>query len=243
MLTWPKPCRNMRIYITGVSGGLGKALAIEFLKRGHAIVGIGRNNSIVHPNYSFVFCDLGNLDEVSKIGFQAHEEGCVLINNAGIVGPIMRISDQIANDVKEVVNVNTIAPMLLCQQFLQQLPFKKRIIILNISSGAANRPIPSWATYCASKIALDRFSETIQIEEKEKGRDLAIYSVAPGVVNTNMQTQIRAASQNDFSSLSKFKELYSKNELQNTEQVAQRLADLVFCPFDGQVVRSIKAVE
>jgi benzil reductase ((S)-benzoin forming) len=232
----------MRVYITGVSGGLGKALAHEFLKRGNIVVGIGRNSSIVHPDYSFLNCDLTNLQAITKIRFQGNEEGCILINNAGLVGPIKRISDQHPKDVTDVMNVNIIAPMLLCQQFLQQLSSQTRKIILNISSGAANRPIPSWATYCASKIALDRFSETILLEEQEKGREMVIYSVAPGVVNTNMQSQIRSASQNDFSSISKFSELYLRNQLQDPEEVAQRLADLLFRPFDGQVVRSIATV-
>jgi hypothetical protein len=54
-----------------------------------------------------------------------------------------------------------------------------------------------------------------------------------------MQSQIRSANQNDFSSVSKFSELYLSNQLQDPEEVAQRLADLLFRPFDGQVVRSI----
>lgn len=229
----------MRVYITGVSGGIGRALALTFLERGYSVSGIGRHSTIVHPHYSFTACDLSDLRAVAEFCFETSENGCVLINNAGIIGPQKRISDQKSDDLLNVMNVNILAPMLLCRQFLVQVPAEFKTVIINISSGAANRPIPSWATYCASKIALDRFSETIQLEEKEKGRDIAVYSVAPGIVNTSMQAEIRSADPDHFSSLKLFQERYENNELLAPEEVAEKLMQLLTNPFDGRVVRNV----
>ena len=159
----------MHIYITGVSKGLGKEFVDYFLSTGNTVTGIGRSHSFDHPNFSFIQCDLSNLNEVKSVQFDCKENEVVLINNAGVIGNIQRISDQHESDIQEVMTVNTISPMILCQEFLRQTALEKTLTIINISSGAANRPIPSWAAYCSSKIAMDRFSETIYLEEHEKG--------------------------------------------------------------------------
>lgn len=230
----------MKIYITGVSKGIGKALVEEFLAKGEHVVGIGRSHTFDHANFTFIQCDLRNLEEVKKIVFSSDENDVMLINNAGVIGNIKRISDQEAPDMEEVMTVNSLTPMHLMHQFLRQLPISSTLTILNISSGAANRPIPSWASYCASKIALDRFSEAIYLEEKEKNRDLRIYSVAPGVIDTPMQEKIRSSSHSDFSSLNNFINLKDKQELQSPEETVNKLIRLLNLPYDGQVLRSLK---
>jgi benzil reductase ((S)-benzoin forming) len=230
----------MKVYITGVSKGLGKALAEHFLLEGNSVIGIGRGHSIQHPNFSFIHCDLRKLDEVKKITFESDESGLMLINNAGVIGNIERVSDQEFSDIEEVMTVNSLAPMYLCQRLLRQMPLDQKISILNISSGAANRAIPSWAAYCASKSALDRFSETIYLEEVEKGREIAIYSVAPGVIDTAMQEKIRSTDPSDFSSLPNFVALNENAELQSTEQTVAKMDQLLKLPFNGKVISSLK---
>lgn len=233
----------MKIYITGVSKGIGKALAEHFLSMGHTVVGIGRSHVIVHPNFSFIQRDLSRLEEVKKIEFSSDENEVMLINNAGVIGNIKRVSDQESPDMEEVMTVNTLTPMYLIHQFLRQLPESATLTILNISSGAANRPIPSWAAYCASKIALDRFSETVYLEEKEKNRDLRIYSIAPGVIDTSMQEKIRSTAPNDFSSLNNFVAMKENHELQSVETTVTKLMKLLDLPYNGQVVRSLKELD
>lgn len=233
----------MKIYITGVSKGIGKALAEHFLATENQVVGIGRGHNIEHERFSFVHCELRKLEEVKRIKFESESEEVMLINNAGVIGNIQRVSDQETPDMEEVMTVNTLAPMYLCQQFLKQLPASKNLTILNISSGAANRPIPSWASYCASKIAMDRFSETIYLEEKEKNRNIRVYSVAPGVIDTSMQVKIRATDPADFSSLNNFIELNEKHELQSLETTVTKLVQLLDMPYTGQVIRSLKELD
>jgi benzil reductase ((S)-benzoin forming) len=230
-----------KVYVTGVSRGLGKAVAEKFLKEGYLVVGIGRSSNVDHINYSFVACDLSLQSDIDKIQFDATSEEVILINNAGQIGHIERISDQKQPDFEEVMQVNTLAPMYLSWSCLQQV--KGAIKIVNISSGAASRAIPGWAAYCASKAALDRFSETIQLEEKEKGRDVKIWSVAPGVIDTAMQEKIRSASVESFSSLDTFLDLKKNDELTNPQVTADKLFRLIVQEEIDRVVCSLREIE
>jgi benzil reductase ((S)-benzoin forming) len=231
----------MHIYITGVSSGIGEALAKKYLSEGHFVTGIGRGHSIQHPNFSFQSLDLMDVKAVQSFQFDLSQDSLVLINNAGQIGAIQRISEQTESDIEAVMTVNTIAPMLLCQQFLKQVPLTTPQTIVNISSGAANRAIPAWASYCASKIALDRFSETIDLEEKERGRNLRVFSIAPGVIDTPMQEKIRAASATDFSSHANFVQLKKANDLTTAEQTATKICLLIENASNDCVIQTLKA--
>lgn len=217
----------MHVFITGISGGLGLALAHEFLAKGAIVTGIGRTNSINHPNYSFLNCDLSDLTQVVCLDLGKIDQDAILINNAGIIGNIQRLSDQEHPDVEAVMNINALAPMLLSAKFMRSTSSDIAATIVNISSGAARRAIPSWASYCASKAAIDRFSETFYFEEKEKGRKIRVYAVAPGVIDTNMQTTIRTTNAVDFSSIERFKDLKSTNSLKSPQATAAEIYQLV----------------
>ena len=217
----------MHIFITGISKGLGKEFVDYFLIAGHQVTGIGRSHSFDHPNFTFIQCDLSNVNEVKSIKFNSKENELVLINNAGVIGNIKRVSEQNESDIEEVMTVNAISPMILCQEFLRQTTCDHKLTIINISSGAANRPIPSWAAYCSSKIALDRFSETIYLEELEKGRNIKVFAVAPGVIDTPMQEKIRSTNKVDFSSLDNFRSLHENGELTSTNDAVNKLVKLI----------------
>lgn len=233
----------MRVYITGVSKGLGKALAEHYLSEGNFVTGIGRHHNFDHPNFSFIHCELRKIEEVLKVTFSTLDEEIILINNAGIIGNIQRLSEQERPDILEVMTVNTLAPMYLCHQFLRQTPTLSKLTIVNISSGAAINPIPSWASYCASKSAIDRFSETIQLEELEKGRNVRVLSVAPGVIDTNMQVEIRSANVENFSKVRNFIELQERSELLSTKDVVRKLVKLLNTKDIEHVVCSLKTIE
>jgi len=232
----------MHVFITGISSGIGKAFLEYYLKQDVIVTGIGRNNPQLKGNYSFLECDFSNLSKVKALSLKSEDDELLLINNAGTIGAIKRVSDQHVSDLDEVMTVNAIAPMLLCQKIIQENPGKK-ISLLNISSGAANRAIPSWASYCSSKIALDRFSETLQLEEEEKKSNIRVYSVAPGVVDSKMQEKIRSAAPVDFSSLTNFKLLHENNELLQPYLVVSKLVSLLTKEDKTHVIYSLKDLE
>lgn len=213
----------MQIFITGVSKGLGEALAKLYLNKGFDVCGIGRKSNIKHRKFSFMYCDLSHHDEVENLmlDFKSNTE-ILLINNAGIIGEIKRISDQEKDFSQELFQINTIAPIQLIRKFsLVSAEYKCKLTVLNISSGAGRRAIPSWANYCASKAALDLFSECYQIEEYEKNSGNKIFSLAPGVIDTEMQEVIRSSKAENFSSRDNFVQLKNENNLKSPNEVAE----------------------
>lgn len=232
---------NKTAIITGVSRGLGKALAEAFLEADYKVIGIGRQADISHANFSFLQLDLG--DHAAVEAFKLPEidaDEVILINNAGILGEVKRVSATESDHAGQVMQVNVVAPMQLTAKAARLCGDSIPFTLVNISSGAGKRPIPSWAAYCASKAALDLFSETFLLEERELGRNTRVYAFAPGVVDTDMQQNIRTTDASDFSSVETFRDLKENNELADASQVAQKLLALLNKPYDGKVICSAR---
>lgn len=232
------------IYIvTGISRGLGFAIAKELLDKRLKVIGIGRSNRIQHPNLQFIKCDLSSSKDREALKFEEFTEPVTLINNAGILGEIGRVSQMKSiSNLAEVLEVNTIAPLELTKKIYSAVKNKENFTLVNVSSGAANRSIPSWAAYCASKAALNMLSEIFYLEELELGNYIKVYAVAPGVIDTGMQEQIRSTNQNDFSSVNKFVELKNNGELFSPEEAAKRLLNLLELKYTGDVFYDLRTI-
>lgn len=234
---------NKLIIITGVSSGIGYALTQLFLSKGEKVIGIGRRNSIQHANFHFIEKDLSNTTDFSFLTpFINESKEILLINNAAIIGNLERISEQTHTDVVEVMQTNTIAPILLIQSVIRHFSLDLPLTILNISSGAAQRPIPACASYCASKAALDMYAQTIYLEETERGRNIKMYCVSPGVVDTDMQLKMRSVSSANFSSAETYKTLKENNELQNPKQIAKKIMCLLEKKYSGEIIYSLRDI-
>jgi benzil reductase ((S)-benzoin forming) len=223
---------NKVAYITGSSSGLGKALAELLLDHDYVVIGIARTASIEHANYQHVFLDLANLDEVAAFKFEVEAEEVLLINNAGMIGEIAPVGQTTPTSLQEIGNVNIIAPQILMNSFLATFLTKStKGHIVNISSGAGKNPIDSWAAYCASKAALDLFSQTVALEFQLNGNHMwNIHSIAPGVVDTPMQAHIRNTSPENFKSLNRFIELKQNGDLVSPEKTALKIFTLINHP-------------
>lgn len=225
--------QNKLAFVTGVSSGIGEALAKKLLSLNYRVNGIGRSCTIEHANFSFQNLDLSNTNAVKNFEFEPNVVGEVLlVNNAGIVGEIGPIGDIKSNAIEEIIATNVTAPLILCNKFIQTyLHQKLKLHIINISSGAGKRAIDGWATYCSSKAALDLFSCTIQEEMLARKIDgVFVHAVAPGVVDTKMQGQIRSASPQKFFASQRFHDLKNNNELASPETVAESLVKLIKYP-------------
>lgn len=206
-------------FITGTGKGIGKAIAEILLSEDYIVFGYSRTNTIKHSNFSFKKIDLSNLDTVKKFRFPKFDSAEVLlINNAARLGNVIPLSLKKDKDIIDEYSLNIITPTLLCSKFINAFNNNKKILI-NISSGAANSTIASWSTYCASKSALDRLTYVIA-EEQHKG--LTIFSVHPGVVDTQMQAEIRKADVDLFPLSNKFANYYNNNELEKPQVIAQK---------------------
>ena len=84
-----------------------------------------------------------------------------------------------------------------------------------------------WSSYCAGKAGLDRFTEAVQLEESRKINGVKLVSIAPGIIDTNMQGKIREASESEFALVNKFKDYKSTGQLSSAEEVASKLIEFV----------------
>lgn len=211
-------------FITGTSRGIGKAITELLLTKNYIVFGYSRTNAITHPNFTFIKIDLSDLKTVKRLSFPKLDScEVLLINNAARIGKIIPLNCKKEEDIINDYNLNIISPNILCAKFITSFTKAKKIIV-NMSSGAANSAIASWSTYCATKAALDKLTNVIA---EEKHTNLTIFSVHPGIVDTQMQEEIRNADVNLFPLLSKFTNYYNNNELESTKIVAQKLLYII----------------
>ena len=146
----------------------------------------------------------------------------------GFIKPVGKLD---ASTIIKNYTLNLIAPSVLSNTFID---FYNTIdaekVIVNISSGAGKAPVDGWAVYCASKAGVDMFSRVLDEEQKirmqqsDKKIDIGfkIFSIAPGIVDTEMQNDIRKASKNNFSRLENFIAFKANNELLDPAIVSEK---------------------
>ncbi|WP_018150556.1 SDR family NAD(P)-dependent oxidoreductase [Leeia oryzae] len=218
-------------FITGHSRGLGLALAEYVQARGDRVIGLSRT-PVADPRWQSVVVDLAQPESAaSLLADLLHQldwsgiDQVVLINNAGSVQPIAPIQRMDLAKTAAAIQINLVSPMLLTSTLLQcvqaaGLPCR----VLNISSGAAHSAYPGWGAYCAGKAGLDHFVRVAGVEGLPGFR---MASVAPGVLDTGMQDEIRHASEEDFPLLDRFVALHDQGLLSAPAQVAVKLVDYV----------------
>ncbi len=234
----------MRYFIiTGASKGLGEGLAIELLDEKHHLICVSRSESkklkqlaaAKNCKTDFVLFDLAVSHEIDPVCEDIFElidfhnaEGIYLVNNAGIINPVNRVEECAAEDVELHMRINLLAPMLLSSAFVRQtkdLPITKRI--LNISSGAAHNPYYGWSCYCTAKAGLDMFGRCISEEQKDESSPVETMNVAPGIIDTGMQTTIRGTSERAFIHKEKFVEFKEQGQLIPPALAGKKLARLL----------------
>lgn len=230
---------NRLAVVTGASSGLGLAIARALLDRGWQVVGVSRRAApIDHPRYHDRRCDLADaaaLDATFGDAFAteltlADRDRVALVNNAAVLGPVGPFTALDPAALEHALAVNVTAPAVLTARFVEwcaDVPLR----VVNISTGAAHRPIAGWATYCASKAALHLLGATMAAELAEMptlaGRDVRITGFAPGVVDTAMQAEIRAHSAAEMPGVQRFLDLHRDGELLPAEKPAAAVVALI----------------
>ncbi len=215
--------------ITGSSKGIGKGLAEHALKSDdHDVIGISRSHSIDHKNYQGISFDLSEVEKLEQEGEQLLKsdqtyERIVLINNAGTLGDVKHMGKITPPAITHLFNLNVTAPILLMNAFMKLYKdFEGEKIIFNVSSGAGKSPVDGWSGYCASKAALDMATKVAAKEAEMDQSGFRVHAIAPGVVDTEMQTEIRSADKKEFSGVEKFKNLKENQELSSEAEVAEK---------------------
>ena len=216
--------------VTGTSRGLGKEIALQLLEQGWNVIGISRNQIIDHENYIHVNADLSDsncVDDLS-LGLNPDAEEYMLIHNAGTLGEIGYVGEVSDAMIQQGFQLNLITPSILTNQFLQETQHKKRTVVA-ITTGASKNQYDGWGMYCSSKAGLDAYFAVVMKEvELRNDKNTRIYSIAPGVVDTSMQEQIRRSDKHSFSNLARFTELKELNQLDSAENVAMKIISFLF---------------
>lgn len=223
-------------FITGTSKGIGKALA-ELLLEGpeNFVFGISRTQTIKHTNYVHFAIDLNRLQIVKDFTFPEFEDAgkIVLVNNSIAGSEILHFENANNDRIVTNYNIDLLAPAILCNNFLKAYQkFSCERMIINMSSGAAFRPIESWAVYCSSKAGLLMLSEVIDVEQKlyHKENPVHIFSFSPGVVDTDAQVRIRSTKKENFSMVDTFINYKENNQLAQPEDVAKKIKFVIDNP-------------
>jgi NAD(P)-dependent dehydrogenase (short-subunit alcohol dehydrogenase family) len=223
----------VRAVVTGHSRGLGAAIAADLLGRGSAVLGIARSRNpalaghfpelfqettldLADPAALLAWLAGGALDK-----FLAGSERTLLVCNAGLLAPVAPAGRQDGAAIAAAVAVNIAAPLILANAFAAATEGCADRRILHVSSGAARSAYPGWSVYCATKAALDHHARAVAAECLP---GLHIASVAPGVIDTDMQAQIRAAGAEDFPLRDRFVALKRDGLLATPENTARTLA-------------------
>jgi benzil reductase ((S)-benzoin forming) len=218
-------------FITGTSSGIGQAMTTQLLKeKNNHVFGIARRQNVLDENYFPMPLNLANLNEVNDFSFPELEnpEKIVLINNAGQIGDIKPIGKSNNTAIADLFTVNVTSVAILMNNFIQKYQTQKASkIILNVSSGAGKNPIEGWAPYCGSKAAVDLLSLTTYTEQQREKNPVKVYSIAPGVVDTEMQQSIRNSNEKDFSRHKHFVDLKANNELTSPDEVAEKYIRII----------------
>ena len=225
-------------FITGSSRGIGRALVERALQGEDALVyGFARSAGVAHDRYTHTEVDLSDIGGlVDRLGsfFPNLEDAdrIVLINNAGMLGDIRYLGDIADESIVALFNLNVTAPTLLINAFIRRYRnLSARKLIINVSSGAGKYPVDGWSGYCASKAALDMVSQTAALErEIQPDGSFRIYALAPGVVDTPMQGQIRETDANNFSKREKFLNYHKEGALDDPTVTAEKFFQLIDHP-------------
>lgn len=158
-----------------------------------------------------------------------------LINNAGVIGHLGPLSPQHDQLLQQTLAINLEAPMQLTAAFLTATrAWAARKKIVNISSGLGRRAMAGSSMYCASKAGLDHYSRCVALEEASLPNGASIVSLAPGVIDTDMQSDLRAGDQSLFPERENFVKLKATGALATPKEAAARVLAYLNRPDFGQ---------
>jgi benzil reductase ((S)-benzoin forming) len=241
----------IKAILTGHSKGLGLGIAKSLLARGYPVLGLSRSiNTELQTQFPTLLhqapVDLAEnlalqhmLSNNTLQEFMANATQLLLINNAGLVSPIGPLNAQAASDISRSIQLNVTVPMVLSAQLTQLLTAGQHLRILHVSSGAGRSAYPGWSVYCATKAALDMHAKAVALDQN---RNVLVCSLAPGVIDTDMQAQIRQTDEALFPNKKRFEELKSNQQLTCPEKAGERLVDyLLSHKFGGLAVDDLRS--
>lgn len=222
---------NKLCMITGGSRGLGAALTDHYLKAGWVVREFSRSGqSEAHVDADFARREsaIDAIDsQMRALKDEPWEEVVVILNSAQL-GPVGPLSVSKPRDWWQSLDVN-LTLNLSCAGLMQkhfQLHQARKTIVA-VSSGAARQGMEGWGLYCLAKSGLERFIEAMAQEQAYQAQAIGAISISPGLIDTEMQAQIRATDPEHFHDVAHFQRYHQEGALRPAHQVAAAITRIV----------------
>ena len=226
--------------VTGGSSGIGAAIAAHAQRTGSQVVVVSRTPGGVGAHLAADLTEPAGWDRF-RSGLEellaAGEFTTVrLFHCAGTITPIGFAGDVDAAAYRNNVILNAAAPQIVGDSFLEVVRrHGVDATLVMLTSGAARSIYPGWSSYCAGKAAVDHWVRIVGAEQA-RTRGVKVVAIAPGVVDTPMNEEIRATDESDFPRVGKFQDLHKAGELGDPDEVARRIWTAVESLDGGAVV-------
>jgi benzil reductase ((S)-benzoin forming) len=220
------------VFVSGASSGIGLAMARSVPYPGARVIDISRRGAKGIEHFPADLAEPGEWDRVAQLfatemkGFAG--ERVVFVHSAGTLDPIGFAGEVDAATYAREVLLNSAAPQVLGDAFLRAAAGTAApCTLLVVTSGAATSVYEGWSAYGAGKAAVDQWVRTAGAEQKRRGGRCRVLAVAPGVIETAMQEQIRAMTEENFPVVERFRELHRAGALRDAADAARDLWALV----------------
>ncbi|MBB4843905.1 NAD(P)-dependent dehydrogenase (short-subunit alcohol dehydrogenase family) [Paucibacter oligotrophus] len=247
------PAKQLFI-ITGASRGMGEAIARQLLNPEHLVIGISRRRSAgLDAAAQALGAELQQWEldlaeplaaaqalqqwlEAQPQPQHRFSQAC-LINNAGVVTAPGPVEEASLAELSNALRVGLEACLLLSSAFLRGTAGLGRARrVLNISSGLGRRAMAGAAPYCAAKAGMDNLSRAMALDEAAKPDGAAIVSLAPGIIDTEMQVQLRGGDPAKFPDQAVFANFKNAGLLSSPEDAAAKVLKFLARPDFGSTV-------
>ena len=209
------------VIITGISRGLGYELYKQLSALRFRLIGIGRTFRDEQADLLKLSWDLSIRGDNTEVGRLLDSSvDVIFINNAGTIEPLGGIGTLPDDFLWNAAMVNFVSPMVIVNYLVGwSRQHDRHLKIINITTGAAIHAIDGWGSYCATKAAMKMFLDVLA-EESKTMSSVEVVQVDPGVMDTDMQKEIRGA---DFPLVQMFRLYKEQNKLRSASDVAREI--------------------